>query len=81
MLDLNSAIYNAGLTDRQTEAVALISGMDLTQAEAARVMGIARQVVARMYEEAAEKLAAVYRKWEYGEILADYGPSNGKEAA
>ncbi|RCX22933.1 uncharacterized protein DUF134 [Fontibacillus phaseoli] len=83
LLDLNSAIYNAGLTERQTEAVALISGFDLTQAEAARVMGIARQVVARMYAEAAEKLAAVYRRWEYGEVTVEYtgAGDNEREAA
>ena len=84
LLDLNSAIYNAGLTERQTEAVALISGMDLTQAAAARVMGIARQVVAKMYDEAAEKLAAVYRKWEYGEVVVEYtediASAEGEEA-
>lgn len=72
LLDLNSAIYNAGLTDRQTEAVALISGFDLTQAEAARVMGITQQAVAKMYDEAAEKLAAVYRARNAQEFTVEY---------
>lgn len=35
-------------------------------------MGIARQVAARMYDEAAEKLAAVYKRWEYGEVTVEY---------
>lgn len=43
-------------------------------------MVIARQVVARMYDEAAEKLAAVYRKWEYGEITVEY-EETAEEAA
>lgn len=77
MLDLNSAIYNAGLTDRQTEAVALISGFDLTQAEAARVMGILRQTVAELYDKAAEKLAAVYKRWEYGAVEVEYEETAG----
>lgn len=72
LLDLNSAIYNAGLTERQTEAVALISGFDLTQAEAARVMEVAQPTVAELYDKAAEKLAAVFRKWEYGEVTVEY---------
>ncbi|MFD1267589.1 RNA polymerase subunit sigma [Paenibacillus motobuensis] len=72
LLDLNSAIYNAGLTDRQTETIALVSGFDLTQTEAARVMKISQQAVAKMYDEAAEKLAAVYRKWEYGAVEVEY---------
>lgn len=81
LLDLNSAIYNAGLTERQTEAVALISGFDLTQEEAARVMGVLRQTVAELYDKAAEKLAAVYRKWEYGEVTVEYEESADEEAA
>lgn len=72
LLDLNSAIYNAGLTERQTEAVALISGFDLTQNEAARVMGIKRQAVAKMYDEAAEKLAEVYRARNAQEFTVEY---------
>lgn len=80
LLDLNSAIYNAGLTERQTEAVALISGFDLTQEEAARVMGMTQQAVAKTYDAAAEKLAAVYRKWEYGEITVEYEEEESEAA-
>lgn len=53
--------------------------MDLTQAEAARVMGITQQAVAKMYDEAAEKLASVYRKWEYGEITVEYDDAEDAE--
>lgn len=80
LLDLNSAIYNAGLTERQTEAVALISGFDLTQEEAARVMGMTQQAVAKTYDAAAEKLAAAYRKWEYGEITVEYEEEESEAA-
>lgn len=35
-------------------------------------MGITQQAVAKAYDLACEKIAAVYRKWEYGEITVEY---------
>ncbi|MFD1268089.1 sigma factor-like helix-turn-helix DNA-binding protein [Paenibacillus motobuensis] len=69
------------MTDRQTEVIALVSGFDLTQAQAARVMKISQQAVAKMYDEAAEKLAAVYRKWEYGAVEVEYEEAAEEEVA
>ncbi|WP_308531095.1 RNA polymerase subunit sigma [uncultured Paenibacillus sp.] len=72
LLDLNSAIYNAGLTDAQTEAVAWVSGADLTQQQAAEIMGMTQQAVAKTYDEAAEKLAEWYRTRNMQEFTAEY---------
>ncbi|MNI96022.1 hypothetical protein D3C73_1543940 [compost metagenome] len=44
----------------------------MTQKDAAAIMGITQQASAKMYVEAAEKIAAVYRKWEYGEVCVEY---------
>lgn len=72
LVDLNSAISSAGLTERQAESVAWVYGVDLTQAEAAKAMGISQPTVKQSVDEAAEKIAVVYRKWEYGEITVEY---------
>lgn len=72
LVDLNSAISSAGLTERQAESVAWVYGVDLTQADAASQMGVTRQTVKQSVDEAAEKIAVVYRKWEYGEIKVEY---------
>ncbi|WP_449600320.1 sigma factor-like helix-turn-helix DNA-binding protein [Paenibacillus sp. Marseille-Q9583] len=72
LVDLNSAVASAGLTERQTESIAWVYGVDLTQAEAAKAMGISQPTVKQSVDEAAEKIAAVYRKWEYGEITVGY---------
>ncbi|WP_051236111.1 RNA polymerase subunit sigma [Paenibacillus pinihumi] len=69
LIDLASAINSAGLTERQTEAVALVYGpWDLTQADAAAVMGITKQSVGDFIHGAARRIAAVYERWEYGEV-------------
>lgn len=72
LVDLHSAIYNAGLTERQTEAIALVYGFDVTQAQAARAMGVTQEAVVQFINAAVEKLAAVYRRWEYGEITVEH---------
>lgn len=72
LIDLHSAIYNAGLTERQTEAIAWVYGADITQKDTAEIMGITRQAVALLADEAAGKIAEVYRKWEYGAVVVDY---------
>jgi len=71
LIDLHSAINSAGLTDRQTEAVAWVYGVDVTQAEAARIMGITREGVKNLVNEAVERVAAVYERWEYGEVTVE----------
>ncbi|WP_342439314.1 sigma factor-like helix-turn-helix DNA-binding protein [Paenibacillus sp. FSL L8-0436] len=72
LVDLNSAISSASLTDKQTESIAWVYGADLTQKDAADIIGVSQPTVKQSLDEAAEKIAAVYRKWEYGEITVEY---------
>jgi len=72
LIDLHSAINSAGLTDRQTEAVAWVYGADVTQAKAAEIMGITREGVKSFVEEATSKIADVYKRWEYEEVTVEY---------
>jgi len=72
LIDLHSAIYNAGLTERQTEAIAWVYGRDLTQAKAAEIMGIAQKNVSEAIDRAAEAIAAVFARWEYGEVSVEF---------
>lgn len=44
-------------------------------------MGVLRQTVAELYDKAAEKLAAVFRKWDYGEVTVEYADAAEMEAA
>jgi predicted DNA-binding protein (UPF0251 family) len=71
LIDLHSAINSAGLTDRQTEAVAWVYGADVTQAKAAGIMGITQQGVADLTDNAAERVAAVFKRWEYEEVTIE----------
>lgn len=43
-------------------------------------MGMTQQAVAKAYDAAAEKLVAVYRKWEYGEITVEYEEEESEAA-
>jgi predicted DNA binding protein len=81
LVDLHSAISSASLTDRQTEAIAFVYGFDVTQAEAARQMGVSREAVTQLIEAAAEKMAEVYKRWEYGEVSVEYTENIELEAA
>lgn len=81
LIDLHSALNSAGLTQVQTEAVAWISGADLTQQDAAQIMGTSRQAVAKAYDAACEKIAAVYKRWEYGEVAVEYALEENEEEA
>ncbi|MGP0579173.1 sigma factor-like helix-turn-helix DNA-binding protein [Paenibacillus peoriae] len=80
LIDLHSAINSAGLTERQTEAIAWVYGADITQEKAAAIMGITQQAVAKMADEAVEKIAAVYQRWDYGEITCEYSETSQQAA-
>ncbi|WP_235193563.1 sigma factor-like helix-turn-helix DNA-binding protein [Paenibacillus polymyxa] len=77
---MHSAINSAGLTDRQTEAIAWVYGVDLTQEKAAAIMGVTQQAVAKMADEAVEKIAVVYRRWDYGEVTCEYSETSQQVA-
>jgi predicted DNA-binding protein (UPF0251 family) len=72
LIDLNSAIYNAGLTERQTEAIAWVYGVDLTQKDAAEIMAVSREAITQFIGEAASRIAAVFARWEYGEVSVEF---------
>lgn len=72
LIDLHSAIYNAGLTERQTEAIAWVYGVDLTQKDAAALMAVSREAITQFIGEAADRIAGVYKRWEYGEVAVEY---------
>jgi DNA-directed RNA polymerase specialized sigma subunit len=71
IIDLHSAIESAGLTDRQTEVLTLISWADATQTEAARALDITQQAVQQAYDAACERIRTVYERWNYGAISVD----------
>lgn len=73
LIDLNSAIESAGLTDRQAEALAYVYGYwQLTQAEAAKVMGITQQAVGQALDSAVERISTVFKRWSYGEVAVEF---------
>lgn len=72
LIDLHSAMNTAALTERQTEAIAWVYGADLTQKDAAGIMAVSREAVTQFIGEAAVKIAAVYDRWEYGEISVEF---------
>lgn len=72
LIDLHSAINSAGLTERQTEAIAWVYGVDLTQKDAAALMAVSREAITQFIGEAASRIAAVFARWEYGEVSVDY---------
>jgi predicted DNA-binding protein (UPF0251 family) len=80
LIDLSSAIESAGLTQRQAEALALVHGKwQLTQSEAAEVMGVGQRSVSQMITEVNGKLAAIYRRWNYEEITIEIEPEGERE--
>ncbi|WP_149093402.1 sigma factor-like helix-turn-helix DNA-binding protein [Paenibacillus terrae] len=72
LIDLHSAINSAGLTERQTEAITWVYGADITQEKAAAIMEITQPTVKQSVDEAVEKIAAVYRRWDYGEVVCEH---------
>lgn len=71
LIDLHSAIESSGMTARQAEAIALVYGMDLTQKDAASVMGVGQDSVSDFVNGAAQRISAVYVRWNYEEITIE----------
>ena len=63
LIDLQTAISAAKLTERQSEAIRLVYTQDLTQEDAARQAGVARTTLVGHIDVAVEKIAAVYEYW------------------
>lgn len=62
LLDLATAVTNAGLTDRQAEALRLVYGEGMTQADAGKAMGISQQALAAHVERAITAIQDSYGK-------------------
>lgn len=83
LLDLANAIELANLTARQRQAITLVYGEDLTQAEAGERLGIAQNTVSEAVERALENIAEVYWYWaEHGEgyCVSNVVKSKGESA-
>jgi DNA-directed RNA polymerase specialized sigma24 family protein len=74
LVDLRKAIDMAQLTGRQSEALRLVYGLDLTQEEAGKRMGIAQNSVSEATDRAIEAISEVYFYWSrHGEGYAING--------
>lgn len=60
LIDIHKAIELAGLTDRQRQAIELVYFGELTQAEAGRRMGIAKDAVNHLINRASKSIADIY---------------------
>mgnify|MGYP000692598632 CR=1 FL=1 len=65
LIDLETAISNAGWTDRQRQALRLVFEDGLTQKESGVIMGITRQNVSKYVDTALKKVAEVYEYWAW----------------
>ncbi|EMT54738.1 RNA polymerase sigma factor sigK Sigma-K factor [Brevibacillus borstelensis AK1] len=68
LIDLATAIKAAKLTARQTEALRLYYVDDLTMEDVGQRMGIGKQRVSRLVITGLNRVAAVYARWNYGEV-------------
>lgn len=63
LADLANAIELANLTARQRQALTLVYGEDLTQAEAGKRMGIAQKNVSEALNRALDEITEIYYYW------------------
>lgn len=75
LIDLDTAIDRAGLTERQRQALRLVYFDDLTQEEAGKRMGLAKDSVNHLINRAAKAITEIYYYWAghkegYGEEIA-----------
>lgn len=73
LIDFERALCLAKLTKRQSEAIRLVYGVGLTQKQAAKEMGVAREVITEHIRKATEELDGVYEMWAWldGELHAN----------
>jgi DNA-directed RNA polymerase specialized sigma24 family protein len=64
LVDLDHAISQAGLTDKQRESVRLVYGENMEQQEVADRIGIGQPRVHKHIQAAIRKIAKVYENWE-----------------
>jgi DNA-directed RNA polymerase specialized sigma24 family protein len=64
LVDLDHAISQAGLTDKQRESVRLVYGESKLHAEVGEELGTSKQNVSLHIQAAIRKIAKVYENWE-----------------
>lgn len=64
MLDLETAIKAADLTEKQHQAISLVFFEHLEHKEASDMLGVERSVVSRHIRNAIKKIANIYEMWE-----------------
>lgn len=65
LIDLETAISKANLTDRQRQALRLVFEEERTQADVGRRMNIAQKNVHKLVNVALLKIAEVYENWAW----------------
>lgn len=63
LTDLEMAIKQASLTDRQREVLCLVYAADLTQSEAGASLNISQQAIEMAVKAGIRKIANVYEIW------------------
>lgn len=79
LLDIQSAIDNAKLSNRQRLALYYVYELDLTQKDAAVQMSVTREAVTQLIGGAVERIAGVFSGWDYGEITVVYDNESNEE--
>ena len=80
-MDLQTAVELAGLTDRQRQALRLRFVELKTQEEVALEMdGITQVGVHYHLQGALKRIAAVYRRWNYGEVTVVYSDKDNEDS-
>lgn len=62
LLDLEKAIDDAELTDKQAEVIRMLYEKDLTQEDAAKAMGMSQKVISMHNKYAIKKIAKEYKR-------------------
>lgn len=78
LIDLDTAISNAKLTGRQREALDAVFERDLTQEDAANAMGVTRRTLREFVDVACNRIADVYKRWDYGEVTVELASEDGE---
>lgn len=63
LLDLMRARFEAGLTERQKEALFYVYDCDMRQEDAAAEMGVTREAIAQFVRGAQKRILKVYEHW------------------
>ena len=63
LLDLMRARFEAGLTERQKEALFYVYDLDMRQIDAAEAMGVTREAIAQFVRGAQKRILKVYERW------------------